>query len=61
MDEDQERMMVIAANAAALSETYGPERRTVRLLHEALAALAAESWRRRAEGYGAADEEGRQR
>ena len=46
-DEEQERMMVIAANAAALSDLYGEEHRVVRLLHEALAALAAESVRRR--------------
>jgi hypothetical protein len=46
-DEEQERMLVIAANAAALSDLYGEEHQTVKLLHEALAALAAESVRRR--------------
>lgn len=46
-EEEQERMMVIAANAAALSDLYGEEHPSVRLLHEALASLAAESVRRR--------------
>lgn len=59
-DEEQERMMVIAANAAALSDTYGPDHPSVRMLHEALALLAAESVRRRDHRY-AADEEGRRR
>jgi len=59
-EEEQERMMVIAANAATLSDLYGEEHRVVRLLHEALAALAAESVRRRDYRY-AHDEEGRRR
>jgi|GEM_PF-5778477 len=46
-EEERERMMVIAENAAVMSDIYGEQHRIVVLLHEALAALAAESVRRR--------------
>ena len=52
-EEEQERMLTIAANAAALSDMYGEQHRIVVLLHEALAALAAESVRRRQDDEGA--------
>lgn len=59
MSDEQERMMVIASNAAALSATYGPDHPSVRALHEALATLAAESVRRRDHRYAPDAEEGR--